>query len=391
MSETPRTPGAPAPARAVATLLRAWAGEVESRAVYEALAVREKDPDRARVLRRMAGAEAGHRARIEARLRELGAAVPDPGSVKMSPWTKLQIRFAPVEKVLAWREQMEDRESEGIYREPSGDDATDELFASLRKDEASHALADREMSAGAGTAESPEGHLQRILARETWHKSGGSWVSGAVYGANDGLAAVFGIVAGVSGATGGSTFVLTAGLAGAISSALSMATGAFLAERSTLEVAAANVEGERREIEEHPEEEQEELSLYYQLKGMDEAQANALAEQVARDPGAMLRAMTSEELGGARTEGHPAQAAFAAGLSTGIGAMLPVLPFFFLSGTPAVLWAAAISLAAHFVVGAAKSLFTLRSWWASGLEMTVAGVIVGGATYLLGLLFKVSA
>ena len=54
----------------------------------------------------------------------------------------------------------------------------------------------------------------------------------------------------------------------------------------------------------------------------------------------------------------------------------------------AVLWAAVVSLAAHFVVGAAKSLFTLRSWWSSGLEMTVAGVIVGGATYVLGLLFK---
>jgi len=71
-----------------------------------------------------------------------------------------------------------------------------------------------------------------------------------------------------------------------------------------------------------------------------------------------------------------------------LGAFVPVLPFFFLSGTPAVLWAAVVSLAAHFVVGAAKSLFTLRSWWSSGLEMTVAGVIVGGATYILGLLFK---
>src|SRR5579885_1166224 len=73
--------------------------------------------------------------------------------------------------------------------------------------------------------------LRRILERETGHRRGGSWVSDAIYGANDGLAAVFGIVAGVSGATGGSSFVLTAGLAGALASALSMATGAFLAER----------------------------------------------------------------------------------------------------------------------------------------------------------------
>src|ERR1035437_1308001 len=83
------------------------------------------------------------------------------------------------------------------------------------------------------------------------------WVSGAIYGANDGLAAVFGIVTGVSGATGGSSVVLTAGLAGALASALSMATGAFLAERSEAELAAANVERERQEIAQHPEEEKE--------------------------------------------------------------------------------------------------------------------------------------
>ena len=98
--------------------------------------------------------------------------------------------------------------------------------------------------------------------------------------------------------------------------------------------------------------------------------------------------LTHEEMGGASTGGNPVQAAIAAGVSTGLGAFVPVLPFFFLSGTPAVLWAAVVSLVAHFVVGAAKSLFTLRSWWSSGLEMTVAGVIVGGATYILGLLFK---
>src|SRR6266545_6468912 len=105
-------------------LLEAWSGEVEARAVYAALAARERDPKRAEVLRRMSEAEAGHRKRIEARLRELGAAVPDPSSVRLSLWTQLQIRFAPVEKVLAWRERLEDRESEGIYREATNDPET---------------------------------------------------------------------------------------------------------------------------------------------------------------------------------------------------------------------------------------------------------------------------
>ena len=378
---------------AVSRLLEAWQGEVEAGAIYAALAERERDPKRAAVLRRMSEAEAGHRRRIEARLRELGTPLPDPSRVQLSSWTRLQIRVAPIEKVLAWRERLEDREAEGIYREPTGDPETDRLFGLIRKDEVSHSLAVREMKGGSVPApgsDSPEGRLKRILARETWHHRGSSWISGAVYGANDGLAAVFGIVAGVSGATGGSRFVLTAGLAGAIASALSMATGAFLAERSTLEVAAANIEGERKEVRDNPEEEREELSLFYQLKGMDKGEADALAERMSGDPVAMLRALTTEELGGASTEGNPTQAALAAGLSTGLGALLPVLPFFFMSGMPAVIWAAVISLVAHFIVGAAKSLFTLRSWWASGMEMTLAGIIVGGATYVLGLLFSVS-
>jgi VIT1/CCC1 family predicted Fe2+/Mn2+ transporter/rubrerythrin len=377
----------------VARLLSAWRGEVEARAVYEALAAREPDRERAAILRRMAEGEGRHRARLEARLRELGVAIPDLASVRLSPWTRLQLRFAPVERVLAWREALENRESDGAYARPTGDTETDALFAELRKDERSHALAVEDMRSGVPPAppdEDPQGRLRRLLGRESWHKTGSSWISGAVYGANDGLAAVFGIVAGVSGATGGSSFVLTAGLAGAIASALSMAVGAYLAERSTSEVAAANIAGERKEVEEHPEEEQEELSLFYQLKGLDKAQANELAERLGRNPDAMLQALVGEELGGISTGGNPAQAAIAAGVSTGIGALIPVLPFFWVGGTAGVIWAAVVSLVAHFIVGAAKSLFTLRSWWSSGLEMTVAGIIVGGATYILGLLFKVA-
>jgi VIT1/CCC1 family predicted Fe2+/Mn2+ transporter len=182
--------------------------------------------------------------------------------------------------------------------------------------------------------------------------------------------------------------VLTAGLAGAVASALSMATGAFLAERSEMEVAAANLARERREIEQHPEEEREELSLFYQLKGLSKADADLLAEKLSQNPEAMLALLAQEELGGADVNRKPGQAALAAGVSTAVGAIIPVIPFFWLTGTPGVLAAAAVSLVAHFLVGAAKSLVTLRTWWAAGLEMTLAGVIVGAVTYGLGLLFQ---
>ena len=373
-------------------LLDAWRGEIEARAVYEALAAREKDERRSAVLRKMASGEKGHLERVEARMRQLGIPIPDPATVRLSPWQKLQVRVAPIERVLASREAAEMSEIVNGYGLPTGDADTDALFSSIREDERSHA---RSISAltgqvplgtgfGSGT---PKKRLDQILSRESWHQRGSGWISGAIYGANDGLAAVFGIVSAVSGATGASSFVLTAGLAGALASALSMATGAFLAERSVADVSHANIEQERREIEENPEEEREEVALYYQLKGLSEEEANELADKLSRSRESLLQVLVSEELGGAQGGENPLEAALAAGLSTGLGAMVPVLPFFWLHGRPAVITAAVVSLVAHFLVGAAKSLVTLRKWWSAGLEMTLAGVIVGGATYLAGILF----
>lgn len=380
------------PGEAVARLLDAWRGEVEARAVYTILAERMRDPRRAQVIREIADGESRHRERIERRLRELGQPIPDPSTVRISTWLRMQARFAPVMRMLANMESNEQVEITDRYKRSTGDADTDAVLASIRTEEQGHSRSLDALQATHGGGEPPpsgaEGKLSRILGRETWHRTGSGWISGAIYGANDGLAAVFGIVAGVSGATGGSSFVLTAGLSGAVASGLSMATGAFLASRSEAEVVAANVEQERREIEEHPEEEKEELSLFYQLKGLDAAFADQLAEKLAENPDAMLKVLATEELGGTEAGGNPVQSALAAGISTFVGAMVPVTPFFFLRGTTAVLVAASVSLIAHFLVGAAKSLFTLRKWWSAGLEMTAAGVIVGGATYVLGLVLK---
>jgi vacuolar iron transporter family protein len=388
-------------------LLKAWRGEIVAGTVYDLIAQRMPERE-AEILRRMAQAESGHRTRLEGRMRELGIEIPEVSSVRIPLWLRLQARIAPVDRLLAAREAAEDEEVDDLYKRSTGDEVTDQLLRSIRKEERSHALAVQEIRAGGSSGEDggadgggassfsasaplavpgARARLDRILGREKWHRTGGGWISGAIYGANDGLAAVFGIVAGVSGATGGSSSVLTAGLAGAIASALSMATGAFLAERSEAEVAAANVERERQEIAEHPEEEKEELSLFYQLKGIDEKTADELAERMSKHPDAMLQALSVEEFGASAAGGggNAVEAALAAGISTGLGAIVPVIPFMITSGTAAIVAAAVVSLVAHFLVGAAKSLVTLRTWWSAGLEMTLAGVIVGGATYVVGL------
>jgi vacuolar iron transporter family protein len=383
-----------APREAVDRLRQAWRGEVQANEMYRLLAERMGDTRKGEIIRAIADAEVSHRRRIEDRLRELGEPVPDPSSVKLSVVQRLQARLAPVENVIQRMEEAEEVEITDRYKRTTGDPATDAVLEAIRVEEQGHSrsLESMEVAHLAGPAPSSvQSRLNRILGRESWHRTGAGWISGAIYGANDGLAAVFGIVAGVSGATGGSSFVLTAGLFGAIASGLSMATGAFLAERSESEVAAANVARERQEIVEHPDEEKEEVSLFYQLKGIDKDMADRLAEQLSGNPEAMLKVHGPEELGGLETGSNPVQAAIAAGVSTFIGAMVPVVPFFWLRGTTGVVTAAIVSLIAHFLVGASKSLFTLRTWWSAGLEMTLAGVIVGGITYGIGLVLKVGS
>ena len=76
-----------------------------------------------------------------------------------------------------------------------------------------------------------------------------------------------------------------------------------------------------------------------------------------------------------------------AAISTAIGALIPIIRFFFMTGIWAVIATFAVSIVPHFDVRALKSLITIRSWWASGLEMTMVGVIEAAVTYSLGLAF----
>ena len=129
------------------------------------------------------------------------------------------------------------------------------------------------------------------------------------------------------------------------------------------------------------------LSLYYQVKGLPELDADHMVNHIANDPEQLLRALAAERLGTSEEAlSNPIVSASSGALSTAIGASIPIIPFFFMQGIDAVIAAAIISLAAHFAVGAAKSLITVRSWWSSGLEMTVVGALEGAVTYGIGIL-----
>jgi predicted membrane protein (TIGR00267 family) len=141
-------------------------------------------------------------------------------------------------------------------------------------------------------------------------------------------------------------------------------------------------------VEENPEEEIEEMALFYQLQGFEPADSQRMAEKIAKDPEQMVKVMAQSELGlSEQNFPNPWVSSSSAAISTAIGAFIPIVPFFFLSGFTAVLVAFAVSIAAHFAVGAAKTLITMRSWWASGLEMTLVGILEAVITYGLGSLF----
>ena len=212
--------------------------------------------------------------------------------------------------------------------------------------------------------------LDHLLeTRNKGHAKAAGWVGDAVYGVNDGLGSIFGIVSGVSGATtGNSHFVLIAGIAGMVASALSMGSGAYLAAKSQREIFEAEFAREREAVEYNEAEAREILSLSYQVKGLPEEDANRFVEHLGKDRGQLIRALARERMN-TTEEGlsKPITSALSGALSTAVGAFIPIIPFFFMAGIPAIIAAAIISLVAHFAVGASKSLITIRSWWSSGL------------------------
>ena len=373
----------------IAALRQNWQREMEGVRTYRDLAQRERDTARRNILTKMADAEQRHAQKWEQKLAELGVEPPqEQRSLKMrfQGWLRRQLGTDAALRQLEGEEDKDIARYEAQARSINDIEAQT-MLREVRREEESHGRVIREIIGPIG----PQGMLDVMLRRERWHKRGGGWLGDAIYGANDGLGAVFGIVSGVAGYTGGaaSNLVLISGLAGMLASALSMGSGAFLATKSEREVYQAEIGREKREIEEDPEEEQEELALFYQLKGFTEDESRMLASRLAEKPEQFLRTLAHEELGLSEDSfPNPWVAAVSATISTALGAFIPIIPFFFLSGITAIIVAAFISLVAHFAVGAAKTLVTGRSWFNSGMEMTVVGGVEAVITYVLGAAFK---
>jgi predicted membrane protein (TIGR00267 family) len=352
-----------------------WQDEADAQYLYGLLGEVEHDARKRDLYRRLSAVEKRHAEIWADLLAEHGRA---PRSFRPSLRARLMAflgrRFGP-RVLLPMLLSEEGREVKSYFEmhraTPAGTAGQQEALL-LARESADHASELGEVS-GAG--------------REPWHRTAsGGFLRNVVYGFNDGLTANFGLVAGVIGATAAAQHrsIIVAGVAGLIADALSMGASGFLAAKSEREVYAHEIDMERTEIELMPEVERDELALIYEAKGMERDAARALASDVMADPRRMLDEQVKEELKIGEQAVSPLREGWTTGLATAVGALIPVFPFFLIQGRAAITVSFTAAMLSHFLVGAARSFFTGRGAFRSGLDMFVVGVGIAVVGYYVG-------
>lgn len=356
-----------------------WEDELNSAMLYEVLSKVEKDGRIADVYRRMADAERGHAAHWAARIKELGGELPEfrpRWRARILAW--LGKRFGP-EMVLPGMKAMEDRGS-GDYSREAG-------AQKMQADEQSHSRLIQQITRTSGGFEGGA-----LAALEGRHRSvGGNALRAAVLGANDGLVSNLSLVMGVAGAALDNRSILITGLAGMLAGSISMALGEWLSVQSSRELYEHQIAIEAEEIEATPEEEELELALIYEARGLKPEQARLLASQIIANSESALETLAREELGVDPKElgGSAWEAAITSFVLFSVGAIIPVIAFTILSGMTAVIVSIIMSMLGLFLLGAASTLMTGRPVLYSGMRMVIFGLLAAAVTFGIGRLIGV--
>ncbi|MEN9935985.1 MAG: hypothetical protein RLZZ387_2564 [Chloroflexota bacterium] len=351
--------------------------EIESAALYAAIAEAEPQPALAAVYRRLAAVEEEHAQFWERRLAASGRlTLPRHLGWRTHVLIWLARRFGPA-IVLPSISGLERRGSRTYAAQPESRETP------MPGQERSHARVLQAI-----LSDTPGGLAGGALAQfEGRHRAAsGNALRASVLGASDGLLSNFSLVMGVAGADTSGRALLVAGLAGLLAGAFSMALGEWISVQSSRELYERQIAVERDELAQRPTEEQEELALIYQAKGLPEDQAHALAARLMTDPAAALDTLAREELGVDPDElgGSAWEAALTSFLLFAVGAIIPVIPFLFLGGRAAVALSVALSTVGLFGIGAAITLLTGRSIWYSGLRQVLVGLGAAGLTFGIG-------
>jgi vacuolar iron transporter family protein len=350
-------------------------GEVDGATVYRAMAA-GSDDDRLRDLYiRLAEAEERHAELWRERLLDATASIEIAPSWRARALAWVARRFGPGLVAATMADQ--EAASRGMY-----DEQPEAAGTGMPADERSHARILREVSRGV-----EGGALARFEGR---HRAvGGNALRAAVLGANDGLVSNFSLVMGVAGADSSGRAILIAGFAGLLAGAMSMALGEWLSVQSARELYTNQIRIEANEIAEIPEEEEEELRLIYEAKGLAPDDARGLAHRIITgDRSAALDTLSREELGIDPDElgGSAWVAAGTSFVLFALGALIPILPFLFVHGTTGIISAAILAGLALFGVGAAITVVTGQSALRSGLRQVGFGLAAAAVTFGIGLL-----
>jgi VIT1/CCC1 family predicted Fe2+/Mn2+ transporter len=363
--------------------LENWQGEVDGAAQYHALAKAEKNPQLSQVYTNLAKMEEKHRAFWQTKLAEAGVKI---ASQKPSWRARVLIwitfRFGPgaVLSTVAEAEKT-DRNMYVSQKETEG--------TSLTADEHLHDRVLEEI-----LRVDKQGVSGNYLAQiEGRHKAvSGNNLRAAVLGANDGLCSNLSLVMGVAGASSNSHLLLLTGMAGLLAGACSMALGEWISVTSSRELSEREIRVESEEYDRDPKGEGEELQLIYESKGMKPEAAKTLADHMVADKGRAMDALAREELGiDPDDKGSSAvSAAMYSFLLFTTGAIIPVAPYFFLTGPAAFGTSLGLSSAGLFLLGALGTIFTGKPVWFAGGRQLGLGLLAAAVTFGLGKLLGVS-
>ena len=220
---------------------------------------------------------------------------------------------------------------------------------------------------------------------ERWRVASIGRIREVVFGAQDGLLSIMALVTAVAAADVGNTTVLIAGLAGALSGVISMASGAYLGSRAEQDVQRAEIAKEAKELEDHPAEELAELVVLYQREGLSFTEAKGVAEHIAADKDLWLKTLVEKELGlSPEVTTNPIKDAFVMAAAFIMGALIPVLPYFFTQGNTAIIASVAATLFGLFALGMGKGRIVQKSPIMQGLEILAVGAVAGAIAFGLG-------
>jgi VIT1/CCC1 family predicted Fe2+/Mn2+ transporter len=249
-----------------------------------------------------------------------------------------------------------------------------------------HRLDDETARANLAAHEFDRDWLESHLQEERHRASLLGEIREAIFGMQDGLVSTVAVASTVAGASGQRLPVLVAGIASALAGVFSMAAGEYMSSKSQKEIFEAQISGEREEVAERPGEAQAEVVFMLEEEGLPRDKASDVAATFARHPEVLLSTMIARELGltGDHAEGSPAQGALVMGVAFGAGAVVPILPYLFLSVQAGIIGSLLLTAAVLFGIGVVKSRWTRRNWLRSGLEILALGAFGGIAGYLFG-------